>query len=126
MVWGQVCSIGNIGYGDVVPKTHFGRISVILTFFLGKMIISMLLLAMIISSKFEIEEFKAFRDMISTDFHKRNMDNAASIITTFCLLRLLEKDFMVKRYSKLGTFKALTQLQIQYGLRVRKYQMESR
>ena len=86
----------------------------------------MLLLAMIISSKFEIEEFKAFRDMISTDFHKRNMDNAAGIITTFCLLRLLEKDFMVKRYSKLGAFKALTRLQIQYGLRVRKYQMDSR
>jgi hypothetical protein len=126
VVWGQVCVLGNIGYGDVIPQTHFGRIAVIVTFFLGKMIISMLLLGMIISSKFEIEEHKAFRDMLTLDFHRRNIDNAASIITTYCLLRLIERNYMVKRYAKLGTFKALTQLQIQYGLNVRRYQMDSR
>lgn len=113
--------MATVGYGDMFPVTHYGRIFNILSMFFGQFVTSLILLGMAIASGLEMEESKAFKKLKLIEFHHGQMILASHIISTHALIRLINKGYKLKRYAKIGPFKALMKLSIQAEILRRQY-----
>lgn len=113
--------MASVGYGDIVPVTHFGRIFSVFAMLAGQFMNSLLLYAMSISSSLSLAEQKVFK-MVKTVEHFENLSHqAASIITTVALIKLLTKGYKVNRFEKIGPIKAMNRLEIEVKIKIRKF-----
>lgn len=113
--------MATVGYGDLFPVTHYGRIFSVLSMFFGQFVTSLILLGMGLASDLEMEESKAFKKLKQIEFHHSQMVLAAHVISTHALIRLINKGYKLKRYSKIGPYKAMMKLSIQAGLLRRQF-----
>lgn len=119
--WNVIIIMTTVGYGDLFPVTHYGRLFGVLSMFMGQFVTSLILLGMAIASGLEMEESKAFKKLKLIEFHHDQMILAAHVITTQALIRLINKGYKLKRYAKIGPYKAMMKLTIQGGILRRKF-----
>ena len=119
--WNVIIVMTTVGYGDLFPVTHYGRLFSVCSMFAGQFVTSLILLGMGIASGLEMEESKAFKKLKMIEFHHSQMILAGEIITTHSLIRLINKGYKLKRYAKTGPFKALMKLTIQAGILRRRF-----
>lgn len=111
--WNVIIVMTTVGYGDLFPVTHYGRLFSVFSMFFGQFVTSLILLGMGIASNLEMEESKAFKKLKLIEFHHSQMKLAGDIITTHALIKLINKGYKMKRYAKIGPFKAMMKLSIQ-------------
>lgn len=119
--WNVIITMATVGYGDLFPVTHYGRIFSVISMFFGQFVSSLILLGMGLASDLQMEESKAFKKLKQIEFHHSQMVLAAHIISTHALIRLINKGYKSKRYAKIGPYKALMKLSIQAGLLRRRF-----
>lgn len=84
--WNIIITFTTVGYGDIFPSTHFGRLMSMTSMFFGQFVISLILIAMSISAEFTLAERRAFKDFRDIEyFHKRAM-LAGDILSTYTLM----------------------------------------
>lgn len=113
--------MSTVGYGDMFPVTHYGRLYSVLAMLCGQFVTSLILLAMSLASGLEMEEQKAFKKLSTIEFHTAQMHLASHIIGTATLIKLVDKGFKMKRFAKIGPFKARTKLSIQLEILRRQF-----
>ena len=113
--------MSTVGYGDMFAVTHYGRLFAVLSMFMGQFVTSLILLGMAIASDLEMEESKAFKKLKKIEFYHDHMKLAAHLISTQGLIYLLNKGLKLKRYVKVGPFKALMKLSIQSQILRRRF-----
>lgn len=119
--WNVIIVMTTVGYGDLFPVTHYGRLFSVMSMFMGQFVTSLILLGMAIASGLEMEESKAFKKLKTIEFHHSQMILAGHVITTHALIRLINKGYKMKRFAKIGPFKAMMRLTIQAGILRRQF-----
>lgn len=118
--WNVIITMSTVGYGDMIPVTHYGRAFSVFSMLCGQFTTSLILLGMSLASGLVMEEQKAFRSFMTVEYHVKQMKMAAKMIGIMAHIRLLKKGFKVKRYVKIGPVKALSKLSIQLEILARK------
>jgi hypothetical protein len=123
--WNVIITFATVGYGDIYPRTNFGRLFAILSMFFGQFLISLIIIAMSISAMFTLEETKAFKDIKVFDYHQEQLQQAGRVLTSFYLKRLCERNYPVKRYIEIGNLRAAQFLKISYIKNVREFSLNA-
>lgn len=89
--WNVVITFTTVGYGDIFPSTHYGRLAAACSMFFGQFVISLILLAMSISAQFTLEEQKAFKSLKDIEYFSRRAHLAAGMITVWSLITLCDR-----------------------------------
>lgn len=84
--WNVIITFTTVGYGDIFPSTHFGRLMAVMSMFFGQFIISLILIAMSISAEFTLEERKAFKNLKDIDYFLKRAELASQIISVYTLM----------------------------------------
>ena len=93
--WNVIITLSTVGYGDIFPRTHYGRLFSILAMFCGQFTNSMIIIAMTITAQFSLEEAKAFKDCKVVEYFQERYRLGVKITA----LRALEK-MCLREYEK--------------------------
>jgi hypothetical protein len=61
--WLTIITMTTVGYGDLYPKTFAGRFFGVMSFIVGNMMISLMVVALSSKTAFSIQEVKAYNTM---------------------------------------------------------------
>jgi hypothetical protein len=80
-MWTVIITMGTVGYGDFVPKTHLGRCIAILACVWGNILISLMVISITVSSEFT-EPFhrKAYEAILSKQETTQLRDRGARVL----------------------------------------------
>lgn len=118
--WNVIITMSTVGYGDMIPATHYGRLFSVISMLCGQFTTSLILIGMYFASGLVMEEQKAFKSFQTIEYHVGQMKIAASIIGLAAHIRLLRKGYKVKRYVAIGPVRAIAKLTIQLEIITRK------
>ncbi len=97
--WCVVVTMTTIGYGDIYPQTHLGRLVIIVACIWGVFILSLFVVALNNTITLSKEESKAYEQITHQDTIKKEIEiTAATIITKLMRLNLAKKKkFSIKK-----------------------------
>merc|ERR1719469_1770129 len=87
--WCILITMSTVGYGDFYPTTHVGRFIAIVSMIWGQFLISLLLIAMVITASFSAQEEKAYTNIKISVFYNSMALQALECIQHWSLGRLL-------------------------------------
>ena len=93
--WNVIITLSTVGYGDIFPKTHYGRMFSTLAMFCGQFTNSLIIMAMTITAQFSLEEAKAFKDYKVVEYFQERYQLGVKITA----VRALEK-MCLREYEK--------------------------
>ena len=93
----MIITFTTVGYGDIFPRTHFGRLFACVSMFFGQFVISLILIAMSISAQFTLEEAKAFSDLRVIEYYQQRMRLGGKILKTYFLMDLCNKYYLKEK-----------------------------
>lgn len=91
IIWLTIISMTTVGYGDIYPQTHFGRILMILSSLVGTFITSMLISYLSKHIEFNSEQKKAYSIIMKVESIDETKNIAASNIRLLCKIRLFKE-----------------------------------
>ena len=113
-IWLIIITMTTVGYGDLFPKTHFGRFVIIIASILGMILVSLIVVSLSVLTEFTEEEKKAYGLIKKLNSDANAYQKAANVICDICKLRYLgekKKRNCFTGYNTLGqSFVILTQL----------------
>ena len=62
-IWLGFISILTVGYGDIFPQTHLGRLDIILGYFIGQVLLSILIVSLIDIFSLKTKELRAYYNL---------------------------------------------------------------
>ena len=90
--WVIILTMTTIGYGDIYPVTHFGRISAILACIWGVFILSLFVVALTVTTEFNDREKDAYDEIKKkSDINSKIRSEAGILIKNFITLTHLRK-----------------------------------
>ena len=90
--WVVILTMTTIGYGDIFPRTHLGRITCIIACIWGVFILSLFVVALTNTTEFETKEEQVYDAIIMERAVKKKLKKEAGIlIKEFVLLTYLRK-----------------------------------
>ena len=90
--WVVILTMTTIGYGDIYPRTHLGRITCIIACIWGVFILSLFVVALTNTTEFSAKEEQVYEAIIMERAVKRKLKKDAGIlIKEFVLLTYLRK-----------------------------------
>lgn len=84
-----------VGFGDMFPVTHFGRLVIVLACFWGMITVSQFVYTMEVTSELSHSQIKAFRLLQRIDQKKTLKDQAASLIINWWRLLKVKRNLML-------------------------------
>lgn len=81
--WLVVVSVTTVGYGDIFPETHFGRMITIIVSFLGTFLITLTIVSVSDNIELDKEQSKSMEYINSLHFNDKLKELAACIIIAF-------------------------------------------
>ena len=91
--WLVIITMTTVGYGDIYPKTFFGRLFSVFTFIVGNVLISLIIVVLSAATNFEHAEAKAYYTVKKDLAYDNCKASAANVIRTALKL----KNSVVKR-----------------------------
>jgi Ion channel len=80
-MWCVIITMGTIGFGDFVPKTHLGRCIAILACVWGNFLISLMVVSLTVSSEFTVPAHrKAYEQILRKQEHEVLKDKSARVL----------------------------------------------
>ena len=97
--WCVIVTMTTIGYGDIYPQTHLGRLVIIVSCIWGVFILSLFVVALNNTITLSKEESKAFEQITHQDTMKKEIErDAANLISKLLILNLAKKKkFPIKK-----------------------------
>ena len=86
--WLVIITMCTVGYGDIYPKTFLGRFFAVITFIVGNVLISLIVVVLSSETNFEPPEAKAYNTLKKEMASERTKGQAANVIRT--AMRLLK------------------------------------
>ena len=80
-----------VGYGDMFPKSHFGRFIVIIAAIIGMLLVSLIVVSLAVLTEFTDEEKKAYNVIKKIQADSSAFQKAANVICDVCKLRYLNE-----------------------------------
>ena len=80
--WLTIITMTTVGYGDLYPKTFAGRFFGVMSFIVGNMMISLMVVALSSKTAFSMQEVKAYNTMKKQMAIDRVNNKAADVIKT--------------------------------------------
>lgn len=62
-LWLGITSIIAVGYGDLFPQTHLGRLIIVVAYFIGQVLMSILIVSMIDVFRLQSKELRAYYNL---------------------------------------------------------------
>ncbi|MCQ2818786.1 MAG: potassium channel family protein, partial [archaeon] len=88
-VWMIIITMLTVGYGDIYPRSHLGRITVMISSILGNIIVSLIVVSLAVLTEFSAEEKKAYGIIKKIQADSNAFQKAALVISDICQLRYL-------------------------------------
>jgi hypothetical protein len=82
--WLTVISMTTVGYGDLYPNTHFGRVIVFTSAIIGTFLVSLTISFLSSGIEFDPEQKKAYLNIIKQDSVTEMKESAQASIRLFC------------------------------------------
>lgn len=82
--WLTVISMTTVGYGDLYPNTHFGRLIVFASAIIGTFLVSLTISFLSSGIEFDPEQKKAYLNIIKQDSVSEMKESAQASIRLFC------------------------------------------
>jgi nitrate reductase assembly molybdenum cofactor insertion protein NarJ len=100
--WTIIITMMTVGYGDIYPNTHFGRVVAFVAALIGMTIVSLLIIALSYTVEFSQEEKKAHNQIKKMMANEEMKKLAATLVKSMCKLYLLKKssNYMKSRMYK--------------------------
>ena len=95
--WLIIVTMTTVGYGEMYPKSHFGRFIAVIACIVGMLLVSLIVVSLTIISEFSNEEKKAYLFLKKLDASDTAECKAANVIIKFIYLR---KSLMTKKDNK--------------------------
>lgn len=95
--WLIIVTMVTVGYGDMYPKSHFGRFVVIIASILGMLLVSLIVVSLAVLTEFTDEEKKAYNVIKKIQADSSAFQKAANVICDICKLRYLNEKKRKKR-----------------------------
>ena len=107
-IWLIIITMVTVGYGDEYPKSHFGRIVIIIAAILGMLLVSIIIVSLGNLIEFTDEEKKAYSLLKKMKADDNAFNKAGNVIGILCKMRYLFerriKGNNIKKNSNLNTF----------------------
>lgn len=120
-LWCTIVTMSTVGYGDFYPVTHVGRFIAIFAMMWGQFLISLLLIAMVITADFSTQEEKAFNSIKTSEFYNEMALQCLVVIQYWSLGRLLRMGKLPQRYLKVGAIRASRMAEIKLRLAIHSF-----
>ena len=99
--WMIIISMMTIGYGDIYPETHLGRVIIFFSAIVGMLVLSLLVVTLNNLIDFSKEEYKAYNLIVKDQANKSMKKMAIKLIKSIMKLVEIKKDIKVlKNQSK--------------------------
>ena len=85
-IWLIIVTMITVGYGDIFPKSHFGRFIIISASILGMLLVSMIVVSLAVLTEFTDEEKKAYNVIKKLQADSSAFQKAANVICDVCKL----------------------------------------
>ena len=89
--WLIIVTMITVGYGDMFPKSHFGRFIVIIAAIIGMLLVSLIVVSLAVLTEFTDEEKKAYNVIKKIQADSSAFQKAANVICDVCKLRYLNE-----------------------------------
>jgi len=86
-LWLIVVTMTTVGYGDITPKSHLGRLICVIACITGMVFVSLSVVSMTVISEFNEEEKKAYSLIKKNQADEQNMQKGIGVIQAFLTLR---------------------------------------
>lgn len=116
-IWNIIVAMTTVGYGDFFPETHFGRLIVVLSVFIGTLIISLTVVNLNYMSSFNEEEERAFKILEHLNYRNELNHVSQRVINTHFQLYLLKKSKDKKEITSSSLYSNLNYLLKKQSLR---------
>ena len=91
--WCVFVSITTVGYGDIYPKTHFGRFYMVIACVVGIYYVSMMMVFLTQKTKFSEMEFKAFRIITRVKYRKQIKNYQSLMIYNYMKMKRVKLNY---------------------------------
>ena len=119
--WCTIITMSTVGYGDFYPTTHVGRFIAIISMIWGQFLISLLLIAMVITASFSSQEEKAYTNIKISAFYNEMAMQCLVCMQHWALGRLLRMGKIPKRFQKVGSIRASRMTEIKLKLAINSF-----
>jgi hypothetical protein len=89
--WVIIITMMTVGYGDIVPNTHLGRIVALIANVLGMLLVSLLIVSLSNIVEFTAEEKKAYNLIIKHQANEKRENEARDLMVSLFKLFLIKK-----------------------------------